>query len=58
MPSYQYKCDACEITQTETFSIKVELPSPLCPKCQEPMLRVFSVASVQFKGSGWGRDKN
>ena len=58
MPTYSYTCPKCDLVQTETFSINIELPIPTCPNCKEPMQRVFGVASVQFKGTGWGRDKN
>jgi len=58
MPIYHYKCSKCDATQTETFSINVELTAPNCPQCKTVMDRIFNVASIQFKGSGWGRDKN
>ena len=58
MPTYSYKCSKCDESASETLSIQEVAITPSCSKCDIPMNRVFGVASIQFKGSGWGRDKN
>jgi len=58
MPVYQYKCDcAQEEDQNPIFEyergIKDPEPTYLCPECDMPMGRVYSVPGVKFKGSGF-----
>jgi putative FmdB family regulatory protein len=52
MPTYQYKCKACdhrfEVTQRIT-----EDPLTECPQCGGVIQRVLFPAGVVFKGSGW-----
>jgi putative FmdB family regulatory protein len=54
MPTYEYRCDACQHDFDEFQSIK-DAPLKKCPKCGKPKLRrVYgSGAAVIFKGSGF-----
>jgi putative FmdB family regulatory protein len=54
MPTYEYRCDACEHNFDEFQSFS-EAPLKKCPKCGKSRLRrVFgSGAAVIFKGSGF-----
>jgi putative FmdB family regulatory protein len=53
MPTYDYKCDACEHTFEKFQSIKAPLLRK-CPKCGKAKLRrlIGIGAAVIFKGSG------
>jgi putative FmdB family regulatory protein len=54
MPTYDYRCDACdhkfELFQSITESVKKK-----CPECKKPKLRrLFGTgAAIMFKGSGF-----
>jgi putative FmdB family regulatory protein len=54
MPTYEYRCEACEHNFDEFQSFS-EKPLKKCPKCGKPKLRrVFGTgAAVLFKGSGF-----
>src|SRR5438034_8285874 len=54
MPTYDYKCDACEHTFEEFQSMKDE-PLKKCPRCKKKKLRrlIGTGAAVIFKGSGF-----
>jgi putative FmdB family regulatory protein len=54
MPTYEYRCDACEHNFDEFQSFSEE-PLKKCPKCGRNRLRrVFGTgAAVLFKGSGF-----
>ena len=53
MPTYDYKCDACEHTWEEFKSIKAE-PTKKCPSCGKKGLKKLMSAPVfRLKGSGW-----
>ncbi len=54
MPTYDYKCDACEHT-FEEFQSFSEKPLTTCPKCKKKKLqRLFGTgAAILFKGSGF-----
>ena len=58
MPTYKFICPKCEATFTVIQPLNENIPDPICKVCRLIMNRVFGVSSVQFKGSGWGRDKN
>jgi putative FmdB family regulatory protein len=56
MPVYEYKCSNGHV-QIFTESIQVEHKVPeKCEKCGEDLVRLFGTPSVQFKGTGWGKD--
>ena len=54
MPTYDYKCDACEHA-FELFQSMSEPVKRKCPQCGRPKLRrLFGTgAAVVFKGSGF-----
>lgn len=54
MPTYDYRCDACE-HQFEEFQSMKDEPLKKCPKCGKKKLqRLFGTgAGIIFKGSGF-----
>lgn len=54
MPTYDYKCDACEHTWEEFTSIKAE-PTKKCPSCGKKKARrlIGAGAGLIFRGSGF-----
>jgi putative FmdB family regulatory protein len=54
MPTYDYRCDACEHQFEELQSFSAE-PLKTCPKCgQEQLRRLFGTgAAILFKGGGF-----
>lgn len=54
MPTYDYKCDACEHTWEEFQSIKAE-PTKKCPSCGKKKARrlIGPGAGLIFRGSGF-----
>jgi putative FmdB family regulatory protein len=56
MPTYEYRCQACEHEMEATHSIK-DSALVECPVCHAPKLeRLISSTSFQLKGSGWYKD--
>lgn len=54
MPTYDYKCDACEHAWEEFQSIKAE-PTKKCPHCGKKKARrlIGAGAGLIFRGSGF-----
>lgn len=54
MPTYDYKCDACEHAWEEFQSIKAE-PTKKCPSCGKKKARrlIGAGAGLIFRGSGF-----
>jgi putative FmdB family regulatory protein len=54
MPTYEYRCNACQNTWDEFQSIKAE-PTKKCPKCRKAKAeRIISAGGgIIFKGSGF-----
>ena len=54
MPTYEYRCNACDHKWEEFQSIKVE-PTKKCPKCKKAKAeRIISAGGgIIFKGSGF-----
>ena len=54
MPTYEYKCDACEHA-FEEFQSMSEEPLKKCPECGKKKLRrlIGGGAAIIFKGSGF-----
>lgn len=53
MPTYEYRCTSCDYYFEKFQSIKDE-PVKICPKCGEPVRKLFSSsAGLIFKGSGF-----
>jgi putative FmdB family regulatory protein len=54
MPTYDYRCDACQHEFEEVQSFKAD-PLKTCPKCgQDRLRRLFGTgAAILFKGGGF-----
>ena len=54
MPTYDYRCDACD-HRFEAFQSITEAALETCPECGEPKLRrlIGAGAGIIFKGSGF-----
>ena len=53
MPVYVYHCDNC-LKQTEIFQHFTDDSLTVCPECKQTTLqKVYQVAYVHYKGSGW-----
>lgn len=54
MPTYDYRCEACE-HQFETFQSITAQPLRACPKCRRQKLRrlIGTGAALLFKGDGF-----
>lgn len=52
MPLYEYECTVCG-ERTEVIQRLSDPPLSDCPKCREPVRKLLSAPSFQFKGSGW-----
>jgi putative FmdB family regulatory protein len=54
MPTYEYRCDACQHAFDELQSFKDDVLT-ICPKCgQAALRRLFGTgAAILFKGSGF-----
>ena len=54
MPTYEYRCHACDNKWEEFQSIKAE-PTKKCPKCKKPKAeRIISAGGgILFKGTGF-----
>lgn len=56
MPVYEYKCAN---DHTEIFTVAIQdthTPPTKCLECGEDLVRLFGSPSIQFKGTGWGKD--
>ena len=52
MPIYEYACTKCD----HHFDVRHgadEKPALKCPRCEGKVRKVFHVAGIIFKGSGW-----
>ena len=52
MPTYDYRCDACE----RTFEVRQrisEAPLTTCDRCGGPIHRLLAAAPFILKGGGW-----
>ncbi len=51
MPTYDYKCSACE----DVFEVKHAVADSVesCPKCGGKVRRIFHPVGIIFKGSGF-----
>lgn len=52
MPLYEYECTGCG-ERTELIQRLADPPLEKCPRCGEPVTKLLSAPSFQFKGSGW-----
>ena len=56
MPAYEYRCTECDATATVSVRITDTPNPPVCANCTVSMVRVYGLAAVTFKGTGWGKD--
>lgn len=52
MPIYGYRCKTCNHTFEVIQSVNDE-PVKNCPKCENPVSKVFFPVGITFKGSGF-----
>lgn len=52
MPTYDYRCTACENLFEVTRSMGA-MSDEHCPECEAPAKRVFTPVGVAFKGTGF-----
>lgn len=52
MPVYDYVCDKCGVTRTETVSIKVDDFKAVCA-CGTVMRKVYGAPQIKFNGNGF-----
>jgi putative FmdB family regulatory protein len=58
MPTYEYACHNCGNLMSAVRSISDSDPGYQCEKCDQKMIRVYSVGAVTFNGSGfYSKDK-
>lgn len=57
MPTYAYKCDACQ-HELEIFQKIVDAPMTKCPQCGKETLRRGPGGGIGllFSGGGWAKD--
>lgn len=52
MPTYEYKCNSCELSFEQRQGFDAE-PVCTCPRCQNEAQRLFRPAPIIFKGKGF-----
>lgn len=56
MPSYDYKCDHCEVVQEIEHRMQDTYEDYTCELCSIGLLhKMFRPAATHFKGQGWGK---
>ncbi len=59
MPSYDYECDACQVTFEIQHPMEETMDYFGCLNeedgCPGILKRVFTAPAVSFKGQGWGK---
>jgi putative FmdB family regulatory protein len=58
MPVYEYNCVECEEKLEVTRSFNDPEIIPPCQSCGYSMVRVYTPAGIQFKGSGFYKTDN
>lgn len=58
MPTYLYECKTCEQKVSVSRAITDQEIPPICIECAKPMLKQYGLTGINFKGTGWGKDKN
>ena len=54
MPTFEFKCETCDVI-TEHFIPAADIDSSLaCDKCGNVMTRMYTPPAIHFKGGGWG----
>jgi len=52
MPFYEYECRSCKHRFEKFQNINAD-PIKTCPKCRKSVRRLFGLAGIIFKGSGF-----
>lgn len=52
MPSYDFECRSCSVTQEFTIPINYDKEIK-CDHCGNVLFKVFSANPIHFKGDGW-----
>ena len=55
MPTYNYKCNKCNSGFSVVRGMTEDDPGYSCDTCKNPMIRVYSLSGITFKGSGFYR---
>jgi putative FmdB family regulatory protein len=58
MPTYEYGCMTCDISQEVSRGFNDPENIPSCLVCGYAMARVYNAPGVQFKGSGFYKTDN
>jgi putative FmdB family regulatory protein len=58
MPTYEYNCVTCETSKDVIRKFDEPEVFPPCPSCGYHMIRVYTPAGIQFKGSGFYKTDN
>ncbi len=56
MPTYDYKCNTCDLKMSVIRGIQEPERTPLCVNCAKDLVRVYDPPAVTFMGIGWGKD--
>lgn len=58
MPVYEYKCISCNQNKEISRGFNDNEVIPVCNLCNSQMIRVYTPAGIQFKGSGFYKTDN
>jgi len=58
MPTYEYTCIECEESREVSRGFNDPEVVPPCSSCGYKMVRVYTPAGIQFKGSGFYKTDN
>lgn len=53
MPTYEYQCTECSISEKHVYGIKEVHNDHFCNKCGYKMVRTYNIGAVTFNGDGW-----
>jgi len=56
MPSYEFKCEECNIVMEKYLPISTRIKFILCHKCGGKAKKIISNSSFILKGRGWYTD--
>jgi len=56
VPRYTFECQSCGHAVVESYPMaKVPKRLRLRCECGQPLERIFGMAAIRFRGSGWAR---
>lgn len=53
MPTYEYKCEACNVNEEHHRTVDERDNFPNCQLCDGVMKRIISPTPIKFNGSGF-----